>query len=157
MFANFLRIRERIKEYFSRAFGYKRVEIEVDETLNNVFSAESKRQKIERIYQIQQENNRKLQEMNDKIANTLRRIEEVKKKMVNARMKEIENKISPNRKKDQPDVIIPKHISRQPFREFSEFVDLHEFIKFNRMGRISDEEINNCNWNDTFKKLCKIL
>ncbi len=157
MFANFLRIREKIKEYFGKAFGYNKVEKEVDARLDNVFSSESKRQKIERIYEIQQQNNRKLQEMNDKIANTIRRIEEVKKRMVNTRMKEIDNKINANRKKEMPEFIKNKNVARQPFREFSEFVDLHEFIKFNRMGLISDEEVNNCDWNETFKKLCNIL
>ncbi|MEW6535409.1 MAG: hypothetical protein AB1454_07275 [Candidatus Auribacterota bacterium] len=109
------------------------------------------KERLAHIYKIQEENNRKLQEMNLRIAQTIRRIDDVKRRMLNAKVNESELNLSSRPYSgDRP--LRKKSIN---LRNFNEFVDLREFLKFNRMDIISEEEISQCNWDQVFKQLCK--
>jgi len=111
-------------------------------------------EKLARIYRMHQTNNNKLQEMNERIGKTIKRIEDVKKRMINSRVNEAELK-KHSMKKDPMESLKNRKLPDLPIREFAEFEDLHEFIKFNRMGSISEDEVKSCDWQDMFKKLCE--
>lgn len=153
MFENLRRMRERIREYFEKHFGTRKMDS--DEGLD-FLGTESPHERIARIYKVQQENNKKLKEMNEKISNTIRRIEEVKKKMVNAPINETEKFFLKEKTNEQArEMLKNRPLPKLPFREFSEFVDLHEFIKFNKMGAITDKEVASCDWQETLRRLCE--
>jgi len=152
MFENLQRMKKQIKAFFAKRFVSKKVQHIV---MTDISPSESPRKRIQNIYRIQQENNKKLNAMNEKIARTIRRIEEVKNKMANIRLNEAEKNSFSDEITDDPTASL-KHrpLPKLPFKEFSEFVDLHEFIKFNKMGSITEEEIQTCNWDETLKRLC---
>lgn len=148
------RIKEAIKSLFMKN-NKSAQEISPIQTFMHEHNDNPERaQKLVRIYRIHQENNNKLKEMNERIGKTIKKIEDVKKRMINARVNESELK-KQAMKKDPIEFLKNKKLPNLPIREFAEFEDLHEFIKFNRMGSISEEEIKKCDWQDIFKKLCE--
>ena len=150
------RIKEAIKSMFKKN-NKSAQEISPIQTFLKDQQNENNRERAEklaRIYRMHQANNNKLQEMNERIGKTIKRIEDVKKRMINARVNESEIK-EQFIKKDSVESLKNKKLPDLPIREFAEFEDLHEFIKFNRMGVISDDEVKSCDWQDMFKKLCE--
>ncbi len=143
------RLKNQIRGYFLKKQAPMSHGINVVQ--KETFASFANKEKALKIYKAQEENNKRLHEMNEKIANTLRRIQEVKKRMAKAKINETERKI--NRR---PSEIIKKHgLHNLSLRKFSEFKDLHEYIKFNRMGSITDAEVQSCDWQKVFRQLCE--
>ncbi len=143
------RLRDQIRGYFVK----KRVPTNqtVSMTQNNTFSSFANKEKALKLFKAQQDNTQRLQEMNEKIATTLKRIQEVKKRMANAKINELQKKIN-----QRPAEILRRHgLHNLSLRKFSEFKDLHEYIKFNRMNAITDTEVKDCNWQELFRQLCE--
>ncbi len=158
MFEGLSRFTKRIREYVQRCLGYKKAASRIDTIVSDGFYPPSQLERVMKMRKLQQDNTEKLQEMNEKIARTIRRIEEVKRRMANARANEMERKqnTASDKKHENPmDKLKNRRLPKLPIREFSEFEDLHEFIKFNRMGKITEDEVQNCNWQETFKQLCE--
>lgn len=148
-----LEILRRLKDQIRGYFLKKQVPMSPSVNIipKEAFSSFANKEKALRIYKVQEENNKRLHEMNEKIANTLRRIQEVKKRMARSKINEIERKIN-----QRPSEILKKHgLHNLSLRKFSEFKDLHEYIKFNRMGSITDKEIQTCDWQKVFRQLCE--
>lgn len=135
-------IKERIAGYIRKVMGNE--EIPVDFTASD---------NVKRIYRIQKENDKKIREMNEKLSHTLQRIEEVKRHMVNTGYSTL-NLDAP--REEKPFNIVRKtYLNRMSSRKLNEFENIHEFIKFNRMKAITEDDIKNCNWKETFRKLCE--
>ena len=150
------RIKEAIKSLFKKnhksAQEITPIQTFLSEHEND--NTKERAEKLARIYRMHQDNNKKLQDMNDRIGKTIKRIEDVKKRMINARVNEAEIKKQFARK-DPMESLKNKKLPDLPIREFAEFENLHEFIKFNRMGAITEDEVQTCDWQDMFKKLCE--
>ncbi len=153
MLENLRRMRKRIKQFFTNPFRAKKTSGALAGS-NGLLAGGFPRDRMLKIYRIQQENNKKLNDMNEKIAKTIRRIEEVKKRMASAKMNEADNQLRRKIMDDPMNNMRNRPLPKLPFREFKEFVDLHEFIKFNRMSSITEQEIQQCNWDETLRKLC---
>ncbi|MDX9703206.1 MAG: hypothetical protein RBU23_09200 [Candidatus Auribacterota bacterium] len=158
MFEGLRSITKRIRQYVQRCLGYKKAASRIDTIVSDGFYPPSQLDRVMKVRQLQQDNNEKLNEMNEKIARTIRRIEEVKRRMANARANEYEmerRSVADKKQQDPMDKLKNRRLPKLPIREFSEFEDLHEFIKFNRMGKITEDEVQNCDWQETFKQLCE--
>ena len=145
-------IKARLSHYLRRIIGYKSLlvgmRIQTDHS-SPLFADDS----AKHIHHVQQENDKKIKEMNEKLSKTLRRIEEVKKRMVNSHSLDPDKKTGNDQK---PFNIVRKtYLNRMSSRKLNEFENIHEFIKFNRMKAITDEEVQNCDWDVVFRKLCE--
>jgi len=148
-----LEILRRLKNQFRSCFTKKQAPMSSSANVmhENSISSFANKEKVLKIYKIQEENNKRIQEMNEKIANTLRRIQDVKKRMAKTKINETERKINKN-----PSEIFRKcKLHNLSLGKFNEFEDLHEYIKFNRMDSITDKEIQNCDWQEVFRQICE--
>lgn len=142
-------IKERIKSLIFRAKKSDQQPVAKNRVFNNI-----DREKIARICKMQEENNRKLRDMNLKIARTIRRIEDVKRRISNVQANDPNIGINTSRmRKDLDGKMRQMRKNGINLRNFNEFVDLREFLKFNRMNAITDEVIQKCNWDLTLKQL----
>lgn len=126
-------------------------------------------EKMRNLANIQKDNTSKLNEMNEKIQNAMKHLEEVRRRLANARQNKL-NEQNTNQPAKKDDVSLPHHHAPEPpktifiskneiilnkinKRSLKEFTDFVEFLKFNRMSHITDEEMSSYNLNDLIERL----
>lgn len=111
-------------------------------------------EKMRNISKMQNANKDKIEEMNEKIVNALKRLEEVRKRLAQSRLnqlnEELRKKREANNNKPTPAPEEPKtlFISKNEIflnkinkRSLKEFTDFTEFLKFNKMSPINDQDV----------------